>query len=223
MLVIVKFYCIVDIAVDCRIFLKGQTYMVYDGILIGLVVGFIRAGWKNGLIALGNIKIRGGWVFPLLLILQFGLFYLQDRISSMAQINNGLFMVINVAGLWLLWLNRSQKGLGILFAGVLLNFLVMLVNGGRMPVSLEAASAVLDPVYVDMLKSSAAVSKHVLMDSGTRLSFLGDIIPLGPPYPRRQAISVGDVIINVGIFFYLQHLMLRQKRESKEELQEQAA
>lgn len=185
--------------------------MVYDGILLGLIVGFIRAGWKNGLIALSHIKIRFGWVFPVLLMVQFGLFYFQEKNDFIASVSSWFFMVIYVVGLVLLWLNRSQKGFGMLFAGVFLNFLVMLVNGGRMPVSLEAAS-VLDPIYTDMLKSGQIMYKHTLLDNSTILPFLGDIIPLGPPYPRNQAISVGDVIMNIGVFVYLTRIMLAAKQ-----------
>lgn len=90
--------------------------------------------------------------------------------------------------------------------GVFLNFLVMLVNGGRMPVSYEAAS-VLDPIYLEMLKSGDAVTKHYLLDASTRLAFLGDIIPLSSPYPRTQAISIGDVVMNFGIFLFILHIM----------------
>ncbi|QJC53495.1 DUF5317 domain-containing protein [Paenibacillus albicereus] len=185
--------------------------MVYDGILLGLIVGFIRAGWKNGLIAIGNLRIKGGWVFPVLLIVQFLLFFLQEDLPFFAQFNGYFYMIIYAVGLSLLWINRHQKGLGIIFAGVLLNFLVMLVNGGRMPVSIEAAS-VLDPIYLEMLKSGDAVSKHFLMDESTRLYFLGDIIPLSPPYPRTQAISIGDVVINVGAFFFLCQLMGKKSK-----------
>lgn len=196
--------------------------MVYDGILLGLIVGFIRAGWKNGLLALSQINIRFGWVFPLLLLGQFGLYLLQDKFSFFAQFNGYIYIVIYVTGLSLLWLNRHQKGLGIIFAGVLLNFIVMLANGGRMPVSLEAAQAVLDPIYIDMLMSGDAVTKHFLMDESTRLSFLGDIIPLGPPYPRSQAISIGDVVINVGVFLFILQLLGKKSKPSSNSLPENA-
>ncbi|OXM13878.1 DUF5317 domain-containing protein [Paenibacillus herberti] len=195
--------------------------MVYDGILLGLIVGFIRAGWKNGLIALSNIQIRYGWVFPVLLLVQFGLFFLQEKFTFFAQFNGYFYIVIYVTGISLLWLNRHQQGLGIILVGVLLNFAVMLANGGRMPVALEAA-AVLDPIYTEMLKSGDAVTKHFLMNESTRLSFLGDIIPLGPPYPRSQAISIGDVVINVGVFLYLFQLLSKPKKDESAALSEQA-
>lgn len=187
--------------------------MVYDGILIGLIVGFFRAGLWNGLRALSRVAIRGGLIFPVLLLLQFGIFYLEPKSDFLSRYSGYFFAAVYVAGLTVLWLNRKEKGFWLIFTGVALNFLVMAANGGRMPVSLEAVS-VLDPVYTEMLQSGTAVTKHMLMDESTRLAFLGDIIPLTSPYPRDQAISIGDVIMNVGIFVFIQQLMLKSKAES---------
>jgi len=184
--------------------------MVYDGIVIGLVVGLLRAGFSNGLLALANLRIRGGIIFPILLVLQLLLFYLQSR-TNFPQFDTGyVIMFFYVVGLVLLWLNRSEKGFRTIMVGVFLNFLVMLLNGGKMPVSLEAASF-LEPEYVQMLMDGTVVSKHIMLDANTILPFLGDIIPLSPPYPRSQAISIGDIVMNVGIFIYIQHVMLAQK------------
>jgi hypothetical protein len=184
--------------------------MVYDGILIGLIVGLIRAGWKNGLIALSQVRIRGGLIFPVLLAFQLLLYFLHDKVNFIEQYNGYLFMLVYIVGLYVLWLNREQKGIMFIFAGVTLNFLVMLVNGGKMPVSLDAAS-VLDPIYVQMLQDGTATSKHVALTGSTMLPFLGDIIPLTSPYPRDQVISIGDVIMNFGMFIYLQSVMLLHK------------
>lgn len=185
--------------------------MVYDGILIGLLAGFIRAGWRNGLKALSQIHIRGGLIFPILLLVQFTLYFFHERFEVIEKYNGYMFMLIYIVGLYVLWLNRKEKGFWWIFVGVGLNFIVMLVNGGKMPVSIEAAAAVLDPIYVQILQEGTAVSKHIALNESTLLPFLGDIIPLTSPYPRTQVISVGDIIMNVGIFIYLQHVMLQQK------------
>ncbi len=184
--------------------------MVYDGIVIGLIVGFIRAGWRNGLAALSQIRIKGGLIFPILLGIQFILYFLHGKISLIEQYNGYMFMVVYAAGLYVLWLNRKEKGFWWIFAGVALNFIVMLVNGGKMPVSVEAVS-VLDPSYVKMLTEGTTVSKHFALNDSTIFPFLGDIIPVTSPYPRSQVISIGDVVMNFGIFIYLQNVMLLYK------------
>ncbi|MDT3428193.1 hypothetical protein J2Z22_003784 [Paenibacillus forsythiae] len=185
--------------------------MVYDGIVLGLTVGLLRGGFRYGLTRFGSLRIRGGLWFPLLLLLQFVVFELNDRSSAFASFSGIFFAAVYVAGLYILWLNRRTPGFLFILGGVFLNFLVMAVNGGKMPVSLEAAK-VLDPYYVHILQTGAVVTKHFLMDSATRLPFLGDIIPLSRPYPRTQVISVGDIVMNVGIFLYLQHILVPDRK-----------
>ncbi|QLG37260.1 MULTISPECIES: DUF5317 domain-containing protein [unclassified Paenibacillus] len=187
--------------------------MVYDGILLGLIVGLFRGGFRYGLHQFAALKLRGGWIFPLLLLAQFFIFFLQERLDWVASINGYLFAAVYVTGLAFLWLNRHYKGFTLIWIGVFLNFIVMAVNGGRMPVSVDA-SAVLGPYYVDMLREGGAVSKHYMMDASTHLSFLGDIIPLSSPYPRTQVISIGDVVMNIGIFLFIQYMMVNRTRDA---------
>ncbi|KAG3106602.1 DUF5317 domain-containing protein [Paenibacillus sp. UMB7766-LJ446] len=187
--------------------------MVYDGILLGLIVGLFRGGFRYGLHQFAALKLRGGWIFPVLLLAQFFIFYLQERLDWVASINGYLFAAVYVTGLAFLWLNRHYKGFTLIWIGVFLNFIVMAVNGGRMPVSVDA-SAVLGPYYVDMLREGGAVSKHYMMDASTHLSFLGDIIPLSSPYPRTQVISIGDVVMNIGIFLFIQYMMVNRTGEA---------
>lgn len=184
--------------------------MVYDGIILGVVVGFIRAGWRNSLISLSQIKLIGGLIFPVLLGIQLILYLLHGKFTIIEQYNGYMFMVVYAAGLIMIWLNRKEKGMWWIFAGVALNFVVMMLNGGKMPVSLDAV-AVLDQASVEALKSGIIVSKHTPLTHTTLLPFLGDIIPLTLPYPRSLVISIGDIIMNFGIFIYLQHIMMTQK------------
>lgn len=181
----------------------GQKDMVYDGILLSLIVGFIRKGNLNGL---AQLKLKWGWIFPLLLVVQLITFVYQNDSKMLGNASESIYMAVYVIGLLFLFLNRNHKGFIIIFIGVFLNFLVMALNGGRMPVSEEAA-AVLDPMYIQALKDGL-YAKHILLTDSTILGFLGDIIPLAPPYPRTQVISIGDVVMNIGAFLFIQYLML---------------
>jgi hypothetical protein len=187
------------------------SLLVFDGIIIAFIVGFFRKGNLNGL---ADLKLKGGLIFPFLLLLQVCVYALQNKISILGEISGYIFILVYLLGLWFLYLNRQHRGLMVIFTGVFLNFLVMAVNGGRMPVSAEAA-AVLDPYYIETLKQGL-YGKHFLLGETTKLSFLGDIIPLSAPYPRTQVISIGDIIMNIGIFIFIQHLMVGySKKENK--------
>jgi Family of unknown function (DUF5317) len=186
--------------------------MVYDGIILSFIVGFLR---KGNLKAMAKLKLKWGWVFPLLLVIQFLIFAFQNDIEMLGQASGYIYIVVYILGMLFLFMNRHHKGFTLILIGVFLNFLVMAVNGGRMPVSLEAA-AVLDPEYLKALKEGL-YAKHAILTESTKLGFLGDIIPLTDPYPRTQIISIGDVIMNIGIFFFIQHLMLDHIKENETE------
>ncbi len=192
-------------------FLKvGESTMVYDGLLVAILIGFIRGGSLKGF---GEIRFKMGWVFPALLLFQLCIFYFQNKIEWVGEISQFSFIGVYVIGLIFLWINRFHAHFKFIFVGVLLNFIVMAVNGGRMPVSGEAALH-LDPYYLETLKNSL-YAKHTLVTDSTIFAFLGDIIPLKAPYPREQIISIGDVVMNIGGFLAIQAIMLRKKEREE--------
>lgn len=181
--------------------------MVFDGIVLSFIVGFLRKGNLKGL---AQLNLKWGWMFPLLLAFEIAVFAFQNDFKILGQASNYIYMVIYILGLLFLFLNRNNPGFILILIGVFLNFLVMVINGGRMPVSLTAAS-VLDPGYIEALKHSL-YAKHTALNHSTHLGFLGDIIPITKPYPRTQIISIGDIVMNIGIFIFIQYLMLQRPR-----------
>jgi hypothetical protein len=99
------------------------------------------------------------------------------------------------------WLNREHEDIRMFLVGWLLNTIVIVANGGRMPV-LAAAIAHVPGAYAQLM--SGYDPKHVLMSSSTHLSFLGDIFFVYTPIPR--AISVGDAFIGTGAFLFIQRI-----------------
>jgi hypothetical protein len=184
--------------------------MVFDGILISFIVGLLR---KGNLRAFSQLNLKWGWIFPVLLVVQLAVFTLQNDSEFLGQLSGSIYIVVYIIGLIFLYLNRRNPGFILIFIGVFLNFIVMVLNGGRMPVSVEAA-AVLDPGYIQALKESL-YAKHAMLTSTTHLGFLGDVIPISDPYPRTQIISIGDIIMNIGIFFFIQYLMVKHPLAKK--------
>ncbi len=187
--------------------------MVFDGIIISFIVGLLR---KGNLRAFSQLNLKWGWVFPLLLVVQLTVFMLQNKSEFLGQLSGSIYILVYIIGLLFLYVNRRNPGFILIFIGVFLNFLVMVVNGGRMPVSVESA-AVLDPGYIEALKESL-YAKHTMLTSTTHLGFLGDVIPISDPYPRTQIISIGDIIMNIGIFFFIQYIMVRHPLAKKSDV-----
>lgn len=73
--------------------------MVYDGIIIGFIAGLFRGGLKHGLVQFSNIRLKSGWIFPLLLVFQFLMFYMQERSSTVAAASGYIYIAVYVVGL----------------------------------------------------------------------------------------------------------------------------
>jgi hypothetical protein len=181
--------------------------MVYDGIILSILIGFLRKGSLKGL---AHLNLKFGFIFPLLLAFQIAIFYLQNKMEFIGRLSGVFYIFVYIAGLIFLYINRKEKGFILIFIGVFLNFLVMALNGGRMPVSLEAA-ALLDPMYKQALQESL-YAKHQALNEATHLGFLGDVIPITKPYPKTQVISIGDIVMNIGVFLFIQNLMVHKSK-----------
>ena len=88
---------------------------------------------------------------------------------------------------------RFPYGLGLIGAGVVLNAIVMALNGG-MPVSQFALAAAGFPKTVNVAEGH--FYKHIAMTDLTRLRMLGDIIPF---HLARTVLSPGDLLMLMGI------------------------
>ncbi len=85
--------------------------------------------------------------------------------------------------------------------GVLLNTIVVVANGGYMPQAGDAHAAVwgiqrVDPDVPERLRNT------VVMTSTSRLAWLGDVIPQPSWLPKANVISIGDVLLSLGIAWW---------------------
>ena len=99
--------------------------------------------------------------------------------------------------------NRGVRGTGLVALGLGANALVVGLNGA-MPVSAAA---------LERAGSGAAVSglRHEPADDATRLSWLGDVVPVPLPL-RPEVVSPGDVLVAAGVAQVVVAGMLRPLR-----------
>lgn len=99
--------------------------------------------------------------------------------------------------------------------GLLCNTLVIWTNGGHMPVSAGALEQVgLGEMLAGLQSRSDAV--HSLMQPGTPLWFLGDIIPVHV-WGYQNVMSLGDLYLMMGIVTIILEgsLAAKHKREAE--------
>ncbi len=160
-------------------------------VVIGVVVGYLAGGRLR---AVAGTSVRHTWLLWVAALLQ-ALQYFADGVREGLEDGLGIPMLALVFAVVLIWLAvnlRHWRGAmrwagGLVLAGAVLNGVVIAANG-RMPYSVAAAE----------LAGAPAVDgpKNVPAGRGSKLAFLGDVIPV--PVVRKVA-SPGDALIGAGI------------------------
>jgi len=173
--------------------------LIYIIICLSCLALLIRPDFSS----IGQIKFQGGWKLGLAVL---SLFLLQAMLVTYVP-GQTMFQMIVVVGsqtllILLILLNRHLPGAKLFALGVILNTTVMMANGGWMPITPETYQA-LGSEYTVELQARAPASKGIMLaQHETNLWFLSDVIPvdfLG----RNSAMSIGDVLILVGITQFL--------------------
>ena len=112
-----------------------------------------------------------------------------------------------------LWLNRRYRGLWVLAIGASLNLLVMVANGGLMPIAPPALHALGGPHK--QAGAAVGLSKDRLLGDGeARLAFLDDRLVWGVA-GLHVASSPGDLLVATGCLLTLGEELWRSARGSR--------
>lgn len=94
--------------------------------------------------------------------------------------------------------NWRVPGMALIAIGLALNVIVIAANGGHMPVFPESAR--LAGQYDAIAADDPSTSKHALLPmEQARLWLLSDIIAIPRGVPGAVVLSVGDIVLTVGI------------------------
>jgi hypothetical protein len=158
-------------------------YAVVMGLVVGLLVGGRLAG-------LGEIQLRWSWVILGGLLAQVVLFSaaVSDRVGDLGPpIYIGSTALVIAAIL----ANRAIPGMRLVALGAASNLTAIVVNGGYMPASADAAAA-LGRAHPTSYSNSAVIPDPILAP-------LTDIFALPAWLPFANVFSIGDVLIGIGI------------------------
>jgi hypothetical protein len=186
-------------------------------VALGIIGGLVRAKLHGETLQNDDLRLIG-LVF-IAFIPQFLAFsfhptrvLIPDRIIPFILIGSQIPLLIFA------WVNRRSAGFWLLGAGLLCNFLVILLNGGFMPLPPENARQLIAPGSGIILNAGdrAGFGKDmVLAREDTRLWFLGDVFMLPAWLNYPLAFSFGDILIALGAFCHLWNLG-RPQTKSKE-------
>ena len=172
-------------------------------IVAGLLAGLIRARYSNGHLKTPDLRLA--WLVPVAFLPQWLAFNLPvtrrlitDSLAAGALVSSQALLLVFA------WFNRNQSGFWALGIGSALNLSVIALNGGLMPVS--------PGVVAELLPDTSAATWHVgerigwnvvLPVSSTRLWWLSDHLLMPAWSPYRKALSIGDLFIAGGAFWFL--------------------
>ncbi len=86
-----------------------------------------------------------------------------------------------------------------------------------MPVSADAMLSAGMAGNLDIIRAGKFIT-HTVATGGTKLAFLGDVMYLPKPYPRPKVFSIGDIFLAVGIFIYIQQIMVKRFSKHKHKI-----
>lgn len=174
-------------------------------IILSIIVGLLRGGELERIF---KINIQAVYLFAIALLMRSSIWILEWLNSSFLHSYSHYIMVVSYLLLILatIW-NIKLPGFRYIFLGIFLNTLVIIANGGKMPV-------LLNQQILQNLNSNNLVGGknmvHTLMNQNTLFSFLGDVIPLPAPFPDACIISAGDIMIFIGFFVFIQRIMMQE-------------
>ncbi len=174
--------------------------MVIETILLSLLLGKLMGGKIRNI---GNLYINGWYLFVVSFSVEIISLLIVSKTSGdlSSFIENNFFYIHLFIYLLLiigLILNFHENGLRITLFGAILNFLPLSLNSGRMPVGIKALKTSKLLNQLRLLQDERIIT-HGLANKGTKLTFLGDIIPIPRPYPFPKVISIGDILISLGL------------------------
>jgi hypothetical protein len=184
--------------------------VMFFALLIGIFITHIN-GRKP---SFSNIKFEKSWLLLIAVALQILSSIAEVReykfATSIAWMVNGTIFCL---AFLVIWFNREYFGLWFIGLGAFLNALVMLLNGGRMPVDMSLLGNEAYMAKALDLMQRGADSKHVALDEATRIPILADIISLpGFLGLGMPVISIGDIIVAVGVFLLCLQFVIKPRK-----------
>jgi len=159
--------------------------LLLAAVFVGLAIGVLSGG------KLGNLSnLRFRWPFFVLAVLVIKEVVLISPLSRVDGVQFAYAASLAALVAWTVWHFDLLPGVWMVSVGAALNLVVVVANGGRMPVAPELAGH---------LVQRGHIGQYVVMGPGTNIGWLADWIDV--PGPLGGAYSPGDVVVAFGIAF----------------------
>lgn len=173
-------------------------------LIVGYVAGVVRTKLTKRPFRLP--VIQRVWIVTLALIPQFLAFFVPFTATTISRETASVALVVSQLGLLLfIWINRHIKAFYVLGMGLVLNLLVILANGGLMPISPDTIVKLAPDVPREtwVIGERLGRTKDVILPTEQmRLPWLADRFVTPSWYPEATAFSIGDVVLAFGVVLF---------------------
>ena len=171
---------------------------------IGLVIGLCWAKWCGH--PYQHPKLNYLWLAIVAYLPQFFVTYFERTQALVPDWLAALAIVTSQVLLFLFaWSNRYVPGMSVLIIGLVLNSIVMIANGGFMPISPQTAEQLAGKERIASIELGSRIGyKDILLPADeTQLELLADRFLPPDGFPYQVAFSLGDIFIALGVFWVL--------------------
>ncbi|MBI3660405.1 DUF5317 domain-containing protein [Candidatus Acetothermia bacterium] len=180
--------------------------------LLGLLIGFLRRGTVANL---SHLHLRCSWLILVALLIQLAIFPtglfeppIKWGIPYWHLASYGALVLFAL-------LNWRERALWPMTVGLISNFVVIAVNQGYMPASLDAVDASGAHHTAAQIRETGIHANIIRLCAQpevehcrqTYLNSLSDIFGLPSWLPGARPISIGDILLALGLIYFLQRKM----------------
>lgn len=179
--------------------------MFVEAVLIGLLLGYIRRG------RLGNIsfiKIRGWFLIPIAFLIQVMPIFLYKMGYNTSPVKY-TYIISMAMVIIVVLLNFDKKSSFFILLGVVLNIIPVVMNDFKMPIYFEGLRLAGLDNLINAINDGTVINYIALEDVENWTKHLGKFIVFPKPYPLAKVVSIGDLILSLGIILFIQGEMTR--------------
>jgi MFS family permease len=180
--------------------------MFLSAIALAVIAGALAGG---GLPRLADLRLRWLWLLGLALAVRIAAVQLRAADAVDGGASSMAFIAVYLLLFAWLWGNWRVPGLQVAAVGIGLNAVAIVLNGGAMPIwagAFDAAGFSLGQLANDPF--------HELLQTDSITTFIsrgglfGDVVPIPIPF-IRDVVSIGDVLLALGIVWAIVSVMTR--------------
>lgn len=179
--------------------------MILVFFVLSVLTGLLRGGKLSRLFYL---EFKSIWLFLVAMGIQLALvvFGATGNVLVLEYIQE-LYIISYVLLLIGLFINIKYRSVILVVLGSVMNLFCFMMNSRKMPVSIGGLKLAGYDNLVNLVKSGN-IALYTPLTEKTKYAQLSQLITIQKPFPFPQILSIGDIVIYIGIFIFVQSAML---------------